>query len=253
MGGPLASLGLILLGVGVLAVLARRSLARLRRLVGTGTTPVGEVDAGPVRLEGEVVPADETVGTRLNAGLDAEPVATQYRGTGLSGPRSRSALPIPQQFAPDVLNGVDAVPFYVADDSGRVLVDGGRAELSLAADAHRERGTADPDRSVEAALEPGDTVSVLGEAVPTDSYESASTARGGVFGAVASLLNDGDRMSAAGALDGEELVVTRTADRDLVVTDTSGGRSLLRQGVAAGFWTLVGLGLVAGGVASLVL
>lgn len=250
--GPVAGVGLAALGVVVLVVLARRSVGRLGRLLGTETTPPGEVTAGPVQVEGEVVAASERVGTRLNAGLDDEPVATQYRGSGAGVVGERATLPIPQQFAPDVLNAVDAVPFYVAGDDGQVLVDGGRAELSLAADAHRQRGV-DEDQTVEAALEPGDTVSVLGEAVPAESYGSTSTAPERLLGPLTALLNDGERVSAADSLDGEEFVITRTADRDLVVSDAAGGRGLLRQGLAAAFWTLAGLGLLGGGIASLVL
>lgn len=163
-------------------------------------------------------------------------------------------IPVPQQLVPNIANSRAAVPFYVEDDTGRVLVDAGASESSLSSDAKssRHRGSHGWQAEVEGFLEPGDDVYVLGEAVPAEAYEEQVAQRGfgGLLGTIASLVMGNSALPASTAIDGDDdLVVTRTAEDDVfVVSDTSEWRSWIRQGLMAGIYGLVGLGMVAGGI-----
>lgn len=254
--GPLASLAFLVAGVGVLLVFARRSVWRLSAMLGTETTPVEQVSPGTVEVEGTVVSAGETFDTNLTFGVDQDvtPVVSEYRSDNdneTDNPTAALGLPIPQQLAPNVFNDTDVAPFYVEDDSGRVLVDAARADLSLDTDARQEYGSMDKQVHVEAFLEPGDAVSVHGTAVPVEDYPARATERGGVLRSILRFLNPDTRIGADEVLDDENLVITRTPGDEFVVSDTSEWRSWLRQGLMAAFWTLAGLFLVAAALYSL--
>lgn len=199
-------------------------------------------------LEGTVVDAGETTSSRTVSGSD-EAVISQYRQS--DGEGRNFTLPVPQQFAPQVLNEHITLPFYVKDDTGRVLVDAARADVSLKSDVHRGDNSAQ-DTVVQAFLEPGDQVYVLGAAVPATDYPSAATDRGGLR-SIVRLVRGGDRVSADEVMaDDDGLVLTRTPDAEFIVSDAAERRGLLRQGLMAGFWTLSGLFVIVGGLYSLV-
>lgn len=253
-GGPGlgAGVALVFVGVGLLAVFARRSGQRLLTMLGTESVAAGEVAPGMVELEGTVASAGETFDA--SAGMEStEAVVIQSRQSGGQNDQNDGVpglgLPIPQQLAPDVLNDVSARPFYLEDDSGRVLVDAANADVSLDADYTRSDDLTDHAR-VEAWLEPGDEAYVLGEAVPEAAYAERATSPGGRLRDVVQFLKADIRRTAEDAIDDDdEMVVTRTSrTAEFVVADTSGGRSLLRQGLMTAFWTGAGLLATGGGL-----
>jgi len=244
-GGPGlgVSIAFVLVGVGLLAVFSRRSVGRLLTMLGTEPVAAGEVSPGMVELEGTVTPAGETFDA--SAGMQrAEAVVIQTRQSGGQadeGGLSEFVLPVPQQLAPGLLNDTSVRPFYLEDDTGRVLVDAAHADISLDSDYSRSDDLSD-HRRVEAWLEPGDEVYVLGEAVPAEVYPERATPPDGLLRGLARFLQGDIRHTAEETADGEDVVVTRTPRAsEFVVSDTSGGRSLLRQGLMAAFWTLSGL------------
>jgi hypothetical protein len=245
-GGPGlgTSVVLVLVGLGLLAVFARRSGQRLLTMLRTEAAAAGEVVPGMVELEGTVTPAGETFDASAGT-KTAEAVVIQSRQSGGSNDQNEGipglGLPIPQQLAPAALNDVSARAFYLEDDSGRVLVDAANADVSLDSDYSRNDQLTDYAR-VEAWLEPGDDVYVLGEAVPAAAYSERATSPGGVLREVARFLKADIRRTAEDVVDEGELVVTRTPrTAEFLVSDTSDGRSLLRQGLMAAFWTGAGL------------
>jgi hypothetical protein len=244
--GPLVSLVFVAVGVGVLALFARRSVARLLTMLRTDRRAVGDVEPGLVEVEGTVASAGESAGTRTHGAADAEPVVTQYRQS--DGEGRDFTLPVPQQFAPEALNEETAVPFYVEDETGRVLVDPAYADVSLESDTHRSDQLTD-HTELEAVLEAGDTVYVLGEAVPAGDYADRATPRDGVVASVVRVFEGGGKTTADAVLDDDDLVVTRTASSPaFLVSDTTERRGLLRMGLMAAFWTLSGLFVVVGGL-----
>jgi hypothetical protein len=239
------SVALILVGVGVLAVFVRRSGQRLLTMLGTESNEASEVSPGMVELEGTVATAGDTFDA--NAGMKStEAVVVQSRQSG--GQHNQNevpglGLPIPQQLTPDVLNDISARPFYLEDDTGRILVDAANADVSLESDYSRHDELTE-HAEVEAWLEPGDEVYVLGEAVPAEAYLERATPTGGPLRGVVQFLKADIRRTAEDEADEGELVVTNTPQTaEFVVSDTSSGRSLLRQGLMTAFW--IGAGLLA--------
>jgi hypothetical protein len=252
--GPAVSVAFVLVGVGVLAVFARRSVGRLFTMLRTETRSVAGVEPGLVEVEGEVVPAGETVTGRTFETQTDEAVVTQYRRSGGPNDDGRDfTLPVPQQFAPELLNEETVVPFYVEDDTGRVLVDPAYADISLDSDHSRHDNLSD-QTTVEAVLQPGEHVYVLGHAVPAGEYPQRATHRGGVVRSILRFFRGGaGRTTAEKALDGEDLVITRTSPAaEFFISDTSERRGMLRLGLMAAFWTLSGLVAVGAGVYLLV-
>jgi len=247
--GLAVSVALILVGIAILAVFTRQSARRLLTMLGTEASEASEVAPGMVELEGTVGAAGETFDA--NAGMtSAEAVVIQSRQSGgqnnQGGGVPGVGLPIPQQLTPDVLNDVSARPFYLEDDSGRILVDAANADVSLESDYSRHDELTD-HAEVEAWLEPGDEVYVLGEAVPAEAYPERATPAGGRLRRVVHFLKADIRRTAEDAVDEGELVVTHTPQASqFVVSDTTSGRSLLRQGLMTAFWT--GAGLLAIGI-----
>ena len=237
----------LLVGVGILAVFARRSGKQLLTMLGAESAAAGRVSPGTVELEGAVAPADGTFDVTAGA-QSTEAVVTQSRQSGGQGDSAGLPLPVPQQFAPNLLNDTSARPFYLEDDTGRVLVDAANADVSLDSDYSRSDTLSDHKR-VEAWLEPGDEVYVIGEAVPAETYPERATPPGGLLRRLARFLKADIRHTAEDVVDEGEVLVTRTPrTSEFVVSDTSGGRSLLRQGLMAAFWTAAGLLAVGAGV-----
>jgi hypothetical protein len=266
-GGPGlgVSVAFVAVGLGVLALFARRSVGRLFTILQTEPRSVAGIRPGPVEFEGTVVPAEEAEGNVMPTGgtfdarsyeLDTdEAVVTQYRRSG-SDPDSDDdpdfTLPVPQQFAPDILNDETVIPFYVEDDTGRVLVDPAYADISLKSD-HSEVDHTTEYRQVEGVLEAGESVWVLGQAVPAEEYPERATHRGGLLRSLVRFFRGGGLNTAEEVVDGEDMVVTRSSgSAEFVISDVSGTRNLLRQGLMAAFWTLSGLIAVGGGVYLLV-
>jgi hypothetical protein len=248
--GPLVAVAFVAVGVGALVLLARPSLRRLFVMLRTPATPIGEIEPGRVEIEGTVVSAGETTRSRTSVGGSDEAVVTQWRQSDDEG--RDFTLPVPQQFAPEFLNEYVKLPFYVEDDTGRILVDAARAEVSLKSDVHRGDNNPNPTQ-VEAFLEPGDEVHVLGEAVRVDDYAERAVDPSGPIRSLTRLVRGSPGTYADEVVDEDELVLTRTRGVDLAVSDAAGRRGLLRQALMAGFWTLSGLFVVVGGCYSLVL
>jgi len=241
--------GLVAAGVGAWAlVLAYRSTVRLLAMLRADERRVADVRSGLVEVTGTVVSAGETVASRMS---DREAVVTKYNESssshrGRSGNERSRSLPLPTAVAPDLLTQTAAVPFYVDDGSGRVLVDAMQADVSLSTDTKEREVASGKERTeVEARLEPGDEVHVLGEAVAASRYTPPE--RGLRETVVALLTRSVNQTPASAVLDGEELVVTR-GDGVFVVSDASGWRGWLRHGLGALFWALFGLGALAFGV-----
>lgn len=248
--GPSPSVALVVLGLLVLAVFARRALQRLLAMLATEPVGAGEVSPGMVELEGAVVPDGGTVAVDVD-GQRTEAVVAQSRrrsqGEGVAG----FALPVLRRLAPHALYETSTRPFYLEDETGRVLVDAARADVSL--EGHSRHDGDSAHASAEAWLGPGDDVYILGEAVPAAAYpDRASLPRGFTRWLVGGYEGDTGRTPEA-PLGDEGLVVTRTArTSEFVVSDTTGGYSPFRQGLMAAFWTLSGLIAVGGGVYFLV-
>jgi len=237
------------LWVGRIAV---RSLGRLVTMVGTETRAVEAVEPGTVEVEGTVAPA----GGEVESGLEDETAVIvehrtqteQRQQYANEQSNSLPRIPLPQQLTPNALNSVSAVPFYVEDDTGRVLVDGARADTSLDADAKdRERTGHRREYSVEGRLEPGDDVYVLGQAIPAEEYTPPEPS--GILHTLLSLFGlSPEKMPASTALDGEDVVITRDGENsEFVVSDTAEWRGWIRQTAMAILWAAITLALVAGG------
>jgi len=246
--------GVLLVIAGVLAArVAVRSVGRLAAMVGTKTQAVEAVEPGTVEIEGTVADAGEQVESALE---DETAVIVEYRhqredreplDNDDSGGLDR--IPLPQQLTPNALNQVSAVPFYVEDDTGRVLVDAARADTSLDADAKdKDRiGYQRREFSVEGRLEPGDEVYVLGQAIPAEEYTPPK--RGGIIPKLLALVRGShERLPASEAIEGEDLVVTRDGESStFLVSDTAEWRSWIRQVAMAILWIVVAIALVGGG------
>jgi hypothetical protein len=140
---------------------------------------------------------------------------------------------------------VAAVPLYVTDETGTVLVDTNNADVRLDWD--------DVDRSSRetrkwAGLEPGDPVTVYGTAMPPASRRPP--------GVVDAMSEVSDRMRGVDFDDlstGEDIVISKSPQRPyLILSDRSGIGLLGRQLVYFGVTGLVTLGLVAAAVLAMV-
>lgn len=244
-----------LIVAGLLAVLAglwtariaRGSVAKLVAMLRTETQPVADIGPGLVEVEGRVVPAGESVEGKMTG---EEAVVTEYRRSQDEPGQDDTTpdIPIPQQLVPTNMNR-GAVPFFVEDETGRVLVDAANASLSLRSDA-REHSTARDTRQVEARLEPGDEVYVIGEAVPVETY-SPDDDSGGVLRLLLGLfLGEHRRVPASAAMDevgADQLVITQRGNSHFLIADTAEWRGWIRQGLMVLLWTVVSLLFIAVG------
>ncbi|WP_436903515.1 hypothetical protein [Halovenus halobia] len=239
--GPTVGLAFVAVGVGVLAVFARRSVARLLTMVRTETRPVRAVEPGQVEIEGTVVSAGEVAadgGGSVYTGADSPVIAESRRSDG----EGRSFIPpVPQRFVPDVLTEQNCVPFYVEDDTGTILVDPALADVSLASD-YSQSDSLSGHKHIEAALEPEETVTVLGQAIPADEYDQRATRRSGFLRSVYRFIRPPLNTTADEVVDDDELVITRTSGSSpFFIADTSARWGSLRQGLMVAFWLITGL------------
>jgi hypothetical protein len=156
--------------------------------------------------------------------------------------------PLPQQLTPNALNKVGAVPFYVEDDTGRVLVDPVKADVTLDADAKdRQNMGTRKKREVEARLEPGDEVYVLGDAVPSEEYTPPEP--GGLLDKLLAFFGEGYReVPVSEVIQDEDIVITRDGEgSEFIVSDTAEWRGWIRQVLMALLWALITLALFAVG------
>jgi hypothetical protein len=240
--GPVSGLALVAVSVGILAVFARRSTARLLTMLRTDTRPVADITSGRVEVEGTVVSAGEVAadgGSSIYTGADS-PVITETRRD--DGQGRNFMPPIPQQFAPDILTEQHCVPFYLEDDTGTVLVDPALADVSLDSD-YSQSDSLSGHKRVEAALEPGETVTVLGDAIPAWEYDRRAAPRTGFLRSIYRFLRPTFHTTADEAVDeDDDVIITRTSGSSpFFVADTSAGRGLLRQGLMVAFWIISGL------------
>jgi hypothetical protein len=263
-GGPglAVSVAFVVVGIAVLVLFARRGVGRVFTILRTEPRSIGGLQPGPVEFEGTVVPVSEvqddvpstaeTITADLRRTDADEAVVMQSRRNDPNSDGPNFSLPVPQQFAPDIMNQEGVVPFYVEDDTGRVLVDPAHADVSLKSDLSEHDQTTGYKR-VTGVLAPGESVWVLGQAVPAEEYPARATHRGGLLRGLVRFLRGGGGNTAEAVADGEDLVVTRSSgSAEFVISDVSGTRNLLRQGLMAAFWTLSGLVAVGAGVYLLV-
>lgn len=245
--------GLLALGAGIWTLrFTRGSLRRLAAMLRTETEPIADIESGLVEVEGTVVSAGEAVEGRMTG---EEAVVTEYRrsqdrsGTPGDGESDPPDIPLPQQLVPTSFNR-GAVPFYVEDESGRALVDAANADLSLGADAKR-RSHGRETREVEARLEPGDEVYVIGNAVPAGEYTPEETDGGVLRLLLGFFLREHRRVPASAVMDDEEnereLVITRRDGSEFLITDAAEWRGWIRQGLMVALWTLVSVLFIAVG------
>ena len=235
----------LIVGLWTLRI-AVRSVGRLFSMVGASTRPVEAVESGTVEIEGTVRSAGEAVAGDVSG---ETAVVTEYRSQTRDRDKDSGVNlpPLPQSLTPAALNSTAAVPFYVEDDTDRVLVDPVKADVSLAAD-EKDRQRVGPDRrksEVEARLEPGDTVYVLGQAVPSEEY-SPPERSGLLYRLVRLFGGEYEQVPASDVIEDEELVITRKRDgATFVVSDTPEWRGWIRQALMALLWTVVTAALVA--------
>jgi len=136
--------------------------ARARPLLGSGDAPEG----APVRLRGRVAVLERTVRSPIEDRpcVLVETVRTRLDRNALGGGAVWH----------DAGRERRAVPFIVEDDQGRIIVDPTDAAIVLTPDAS-ERGP--ESRLVEARIEPGDLIEIVGRAV-REPDPDASRARG---------------------------------------------------------------------------
>lgn len=226
---------------------AVRSTSRLVSMVRTSTTPIEAIDSGPVEIEGVVRSAGETL-----SGGPEEAVITEHRSqTRDRGDETDFSLPpLPQSLTPNALNKTASVPFYVEDDTGRVLVDPVKADVSLSTDEKdtQRRGPDRRKKTVKARLEPGDEVYVFGQAIPSENY-SPPEKSGLLYRLFRLFGSDYEQVPASDVIEDEAILITRDGDdSNFIISDTSEWRGWIRQALMALLWIAVTVALVALGV-----
>lgn len=227
------ALGLLPEWLAVLAIapltgyVAYRQYGRVDMLVAASETAAGAVDSGVVKVSGTARPADPDDGVTPRVGeYDGEYLAYRYKENVDRDPNDEEPL--------GGAAGTDeaaAVPFYVEDDTGSVLVDANDADVMLDWD-EKDRGAR--RNTYWAALEAGDPIHVYGTAMAPGQWEPQTAA-----GAVSDLVDAGRRADVETYAADEDVIVARSEENPyLVVSDRSGlelmGRQVLWLGVAAG-------------------
>jgi len=191
--------------------------------------------AGAVKVSGTVQPAGDA-----RVGYD-EPKHLAYR-------RKRERKRQQHRADGDVLENdtitrkeADAVPFYVADDSGQVLVDASRASLDLEWENRTRKGGW---TEYTATLDPGDEVNVYGTAMAPGEHSGSELVE-----AFANDRSEAPRETFSDHAADESAVVSSTpADPQFIVSDSAGwsllGRTILWVIAAA----LATVGLIALGI-----
>ncbi|WP_255148740.1 hypothetical protein [Halorarius halobius] len=146
-------------------------LGRYRRVRAAEVGPADDASDGPVAVTGRVVPADGTVTGPVSG---AETV--WYRHAA-----ERSFLGGRLEAESETAGG----PFYVADGSGRLLVDPAGIDAHDAAELARSHTDADGDaHHREWSFEPDDAVTVVGEASEVSRADYPEPVVAGVDGPV---------------------------------------------------------------------
>jgi hypothetical protein len=121
-----------------------------------------------------------------------------------------------------------------------VLVDPALADVSLDSDYSRNDTLTD-HKQIEAALEPEETVTVLGQAIPAEEYDQRATRRSGLLRSIYRFVRP-PLNTTADEVNDDELVITRTSGSPLFfIADTSARWGALRQGLMVAFWLISGL------------
>ncbi len=136
---------------------------RVQLLRAATPTAADSLAPGPTTVSGTVEPATDDLLEAPSSGTEC--VAYRHVRKRSSGQESTSDV------------DTDSVPFYVADDTGRTLVDPTSGTLDLKQD--ERPGVFSNTGTTESYLEPGDTVAVYGEVVRPDvSYDGRADASG---------------------------------------------------------------------------
>jgi hypothetical protein len=203
--------------VPLLAWFGHRQWERVRLLVEASEVDTGSVNSGLVKLTGTAAAAveDDRVTSKMT---DTECLAYRYKKRIDRDPGDNDALDgsVSRQTTER------AVPFYVEDDTGEVLVDTNNADIELSWD-EKSRGTR---RDVfEAHLQEGDQVKVYGTAMAPSQREPP-----GVMDAVSDTYDTMAGRDFEAYANGEDVIVSKDGDDPyLIVSDRPGWRLLARH------------------------
>jgi len=204
----------MLFGIAALTAFAARvQYDRIKFLRSTSEVAAGRLQpgAGAVKVNGTAQPAGDA-----RVGYD-EPDHLAYR-------RKRERRRNESQGGKTTRHDADAVPFYVADDTGQALVDASRAELDLDWDDKSRSGGW---TEYHATLDPGDEVNVYGTAMTPGEHSGSEFDE-----AFANDRSEAPRETFSDHAEAESVVVSSTeATPQFIVTDGS-GLSLLGRTVA---------------------
>lgn len=190
----LVAIVFLAVGLGLLYVTVT-NIRRAVRIIRSDPIPAGEVESasGAVELQGTVEELDGTINGKYS---NAPAVATTWREERKKTTRDKDGNQ--KTNWETVETGDRATSFSVADETGAAAVDPSEASLSL---NMSQMGRGGRRRQHEGKLQPGDTVHVLGEKETADDPADAP----------------GDESTYVGAGDGE-----------LLISDTTEGRTALR-------------------------
>lgn len=235
-----------LLGLAVLpGYAAWRQWGRLSLLVRASEVPAGRVSPGVVEVSGTARAGAE--GARVSPGRQGEEYLAYKRIEKVdTDPGNQDEeLPFTDKETSD--RGVEAVPIYVEDDTGAVLVDTNNADVRLSWDETSRGGR----RTTKfAGLRDGDPVTVYGTAMTPEQRQPP-----GFVDSMADLSDtmQGRRFDEVAA--DEDVVVSKSTQLPyLVLSDRSGIGLLGRQlgyFVLAGVLTLALLGAAVLGIVGL--
>lgn len=171
-----AVVGLLFLGLAFLCSMGvRHTGGRVWNMLTTTTRSVDEIEPGEVEVQGTVVPAGETVpAEREDEEVVVRTEGKSYHDREPGGKQSSWAaffnlISIPMKLSSS--EPEEAVPFYLEDDTGKVLVDATTAQASL---PYRGGGASQSNAATTVThsqhLTAGDEVYALGTAVSVDDY-----------------------------------------------------------------------------------
>lgn len=203
--------------VPVLAWIGYRQWKRVRLLVRVSEEDSGSVTSGPVKVTGRATAAVD--GDTLTSTMtDTDCLAYRYKERIDRDPNDGDSLD-------DLTAGQTterAVPFYVEDSTGSVLIDTNNADLELTWD-ETSRGTRRD--TFEAYLQDGDRVQVYGTAMAPEKREPP-----GMIDAVSDTYDTLSGRDFDAYAENEDLVVTKAPEEPyLIVSDRPGWRLLGRQ------------------------
>ena len=254
LGSVVGFVAFVGLGIGGL-YLASRGYEKYRLMTGVVPTEIAALEPGLAEVTGTVVSAGETLRSPID---DTECVAYSHSRETYSDDGStagwlwRRLVEWGRQFVEvNYATETVSVPFYVEDATGRVFVDGMKADFALKKDGSRTRGDGPYSRNSdvqythrrEHVLEPGDSVYVFGEAfdgMPELEPADGLLAEGLRTVTDAIPISSDDKRNLAEAfrdampdlpepLDGEFVITDGESIRELLVSDSSERASQRRQ------------------------